>query len=256
MGNGRSPVVGLTDLMLGGTVLVLALVPAALLMAGLADWAGRRFWPTGPLSRRTRVLGGLLGLLAGGLLVPLIWSAAAATHLKPLCLARAEPWYRDAGIADRPVRAGVLIGGSGPAPAWAPVLLGAGGFPWYEVADPERPGRVLRVTAGAGDAGAAASGRARAEAPFVVRVGRREIRSSAWAHIRLDRFDVRDRRTGELLGQAEEIWLTGGPARWRCGISSGRLPSRGAPYPDPDAIGRFVRRAVAGTGTGTGTGGQ
>jgi hypothetical protein len=94
---------GFTDLGLAAVVLVLAIVPAALLvLAGhgaaqalrlderMVRLAGRATW---------RALTLLTGLAVLAVCLQYSWRWSAATHLKPLCATRGEPWFADDAVA-------------------------------------------------------------------------------------------------------------------------------------------------------------
>jgi hypothetical protein len=78
-------------------VLVLAIVPAALaVLAGIGILQATRLdarleaW-LGPA--RLQLAGRLAALVVAGLFLRYSWDWSAATHLKPLCAALAEPWF-------------------------------------------------------------------------------------------------------------------------------------------------------------------
>jgi len=86
-----------TDLGLAAVVLVLAIVPAALaLLAIIGVLQATRLddWLLSALgSRGVRIVGTLGALALSGLFLRLSWDWSAATHLKPLCAALAQPWF-------------------------------------------------------------------------------------------------------------------------------------------------------------------
>jgi len=92
-----------TDLGLAAVVLVLAIVPAALAVlatVGILQATRLDTRLESRLGARGFRVAGLLGALAlVGLFLRLSWDWSAATHLKPLCAALAEPWYSDGSPA-------------------------------------------------------------------------------------------------------------------------------------------------------------
>jgi len=109
-----------TDLGLAAVVLVLAIVPAALAVLGtlgvlqatrLDTRLEAALGPTG-----IRLAGGLGALVLVALFLRFSWDWSAATHLKPLCAALAEPWFSglppaEAGGASLRVRRRVVESG-------------------------------------------------------------------------------------------------------------------------------------------------
>lgn len=236
----------IADLALAGAVGILALVPAALALLALAALlraadAERRLG-----ARYFRVLMASLGLAIGTGTLLLAWTWGGATHLKPRCIARAEPVYAsvlypggDTQGTPVPVPVAVLqvaAPGAGP-PAWAAALLGPGGWAYYEWRRPD--GRLMRVGADGSLAPAPQS-----VAGALLRVNRGSGRSSAWARITVDRFRLTDLATGTLLADGEEMWVDAGPARYRCGIVSGPYPVRGDDYPPGNGVARYLFKAI------------
>jgi hypothetical protein len=234
------------DLALAGAVGILALVPAALALLALAAMlratdAERRLG-----SGRFRALLASLGLAIGTGTLMLAWTWGGATHLKPRCLARAEPVYAsvlfpggDAEGTPVPVPvSGLRVEAPGPQPpAWAASLPGRPGLPYYEWRRSD--GSLVRVGPDGRLTPVASSG-----AGAVLRVRRASQRSSYWARITVDRFLLTDLATGTLLADGEEMWVDAGPARYRCGIVSGPYPVRGDDYPPGDGVARFLFKAI------------
>jgi len=95
-----------TDLGLAAVVLVLAIVPAALAVLATVGilQATRLDNRLESLlgARGFRVAGVLGALVLAGLFLRLSWDWSAATHLKPLCAALAEPWYGSSAATGAP----------------------------------------------------------------------------------------------------------------------------------------------------------
>ena len=110
-----------TDLGLAAVVLVLAVVPAALAMLAIigraAGHAARHAgWNPAWARAGFRVAGPLAALVLAALFLRFSWDWSAATHLKPLCAALAEPWFsgsaaRGTGEASLRVRRRVVEAG-------------------------------------------------------------------------------------------------------------------------------------------------
>lgn len=233
------------DLGLAAVVGVIALVPAALAFVALA--AGLRMLRAearlGPVAFRA-VTAALAAVVAAAAVLG-AWTLGGATHLKPRCVARAEPVYPGRGDAGEgtpaplPVNR-VLVDApdhGGAPPAWARHLLAPGGFATYEWRRAD--GSIARVGR---DGVATPMPGATADAVLTVR--RSATSASYWAPITVDRYELRERRTGTVLATGEEMWVDAGPARFRCGVASGPLPVRARDYPEGDGVARFLRRAV------------
>jgi hypothetical protein len=80
-----------------------------------------------------------------------------------------------------------------------------------------------------------------------VRVSRRVVESGYWTTITADRYQAVD-AGGNLLGEADELWIDAGTTRYRCGVLSGPRPVRRQDPPDTGAaLARFLDRARRGT---------
>jgi hypothetical protein len=236
----------LADLALALVVGILALVPAAIALLALAALL-RAFDAEQRLGRLGfRVVAGTLGLLIAGAFLLLAWTWGGATHLKPRCLARAEPDYArvlfpggDVDRAPAPVPvSGLRVDAPGEAPpAWAAALLGPGGFPFYEWRRAD--GTWVQVAPDGTQTPIASP-----SAGALLKVRRASAESSYWARITVDRFLLTDLATGSLLADGEEMWVDAGPARYRCGIASGPYPVPGRDYPEGYGVARFLGKAV------------
>lgn len=224
----------LADIGAAAVAVVLALVPAALLVFALHAAAGAASLDRHLGRRGYAVAVALTGaaLLAFGIVAT--WAAAGANYLKPRCAAFAAPDYAgpDDGRPEPLVTDGIAIDAGSPPPRWARDLVASGGFRFYEWRD--AAGHIRRAP----DEDAA--GIARVE----LRARRSGTRVSAWLTLGTDRFTLRDRLTGDRLATGAELWIDAGAARYRCGVASGLLPVRSTEYPQPSALLDFVRGAA------------
>lgn len=218
---------GLADLGLAGLVLVLAVVPAALVLlviSSLLEVYRLDSRLEARLGHRAyRLSGFVLAAVVIGFFGWMSWGWSAATHLKPLCLARAEPVY----WRDEPVAATALsLDVTTPEPGWTRDLAGPGSFAGFNLSATGTPGSV------------------------VLRVRRRTVEDRYWTRISADRFQVFEQSSGEVLAEGDELWIDAGRRQYRCGIASGPLPVRGADYPATLGIRRFLLEAARPPGAG------
>ncbi len=87
------------DFALGAIVAILAAVPASIALFAVADLVPARWQVRLGRSRLLRVAALLLALPAAPLAFQTLWAWSGATHLKPLCMAYAEPWLAAAPLA-------------------------------------------------------------------------------------------------------------------------------------------------------------
>ena len=215
----------LNDFALGIVVFTIAAVPASLLLLALADVI--RLEGEG---QRRRWIRNCLWALAVPASVPLavaVWGWAGAAHLEPLCQAYATPDYRSEQTADSRQRID------------APVILldskGVAPQPWLTALQTRFADRLIT------DAANPAAG----AATHVLEVRRVTHHRNLWFDVQMERFRVIDRHWGAVIGEADELWVDAGRARYHCGVISGPVvvASERSPWPGGDGIARFVARA-------------
>jgi hypothetical protein len=224
------------DLALGAIVLLIAAMPASLLLLLVLDVirgraAAKRRWIVGCLA--------LLVVPALGWLGRAVWGWAGAAHLEPLCAAYATPEFR--GRAAPGTRSVVLDNGASEPPPWAAALLQpplALDFVEWPLPD----GRVARL---------GPDGRRELDGPlqsaYALEVRRARHHENRWFRVDLERFRVVDRSWGTSFAEGDELTLQAGARLWHCGIASGRAVTD----PPADAgpgIARFLGRALYGPG--------
>jgi hypothetical protein len=62
-----------------------------------------------------------------------------------------------------------------------------------------------------------------------------------WFDVQMDRFRLRDRATGAVLAEGDELWINAGRATYHCGIGSGPEATTATAWPSGDGVARFVR---------------
>jgi hypothetical protein len=213
---------------------VLALVPAAIVLLGLNAATGALRLEERLGRGGYRAVAAVIGTGTGVAFLGLTWAFAGANYLKPRCLAFGDPEYATAFEEPaEPVRSdGLVLDAGSPPPAWAARLIGPGRFAFYAIAAAD--GRPATRTP------AAAAGTARA----ILRVRRSSARPNLWLRLGNDRFEVFDTVTRTRLARGNELWVDAGPVRYRCGIASGPAPVRSRDYPPGDGVFAFVRGAV------------
>jgi hypothetical protein len=216
-----------SDLALGSIVLVVAVVPAALLVLLLAEVT--KLDGDGRQQRWIRRAAAVLAILALPSVGNAVWGWAGAAHLEPLCQAYAAPEFH----VRRPITSATLrvttddVVATGRAPEWLSGLRdpAVGLAALHLVSDPAAEVATLEL-----------------------KVQRVVHHRNLWFTVNMDRFRLLDRGTGLTLAAGDELWVDAGSARYHCGIGSGPNPTRATAYPGGDGIARFLRRALAGPG--------
>ena len=217
----------MSDLALGLVVLIIAAVPISLLVLLLADGAGLD--GDGRVRRWIRIALAVLAVPATAWFGVAAWGWAGAAHLEPLCQAYATPEFR----AVRAVAPGDILlevlptaAAEGRAPTDPVPPPWTKAFSAALITDPASP--------------------AAATAPLTLEVRRATPRRSRWFTIELERFRLLQRRSGSVLAEGDELWITAGRARYHCGIVSGRNPVRAdrSPWPGGDGVAKFVARGL------------
>jgi hypothetical protein len=226
----------MNDLALGAIVLLIAAMPASLLLLLVLDvirvrGAARRRWILACLA--------LLAVPALGWLGRAVWGWAGAAHLEPLCAAYATPDFR--GRAVPGTRSVLLDTGAAEPPPWADALLqppAALDFVEWPLAD----GRVGRLEP---------AGRRVLEGPlqsaYALEVRQVRHHENRWFRVDLERFRVVDRSWGTSFAEGDELTLQAGARLWHCGIASGRAVTD-PPADTGPGIARFLARALYGPG--------
>ncbi len=97
------------DFALGAMVAILAAVPVSIALFAVADLVPAHWQSRLGRSRLLRVAAILLALPAVPLAFQTLWAWSGATHLKPLCMAYAEPWLTTAPLASTAANPAVSI---------------------------------------------------------------------------------------------------------------------------------------------------
>lgn len=224
----------MSDLALGAIVVLIAAMPASLLLLLVLDMIRGR----SAVARR-RVLTGLavLAVPALGWLGRAVWGWAGAAHLEPLCAAYATPEFR--GQASAGTRSIVLSAEGADPPPWAGALLrppAALDFVEWPLPD----GKVLRLEP---------TGRRELDGPlrsaYALEVRRVPHHRNRWFSVELERFRLIERSVGASFAEGDELRLQAGTRRWHCGIASGRNVT-GPPGDAGPGIARFLGRALYG----------
>ncbi|MEZ5459513.1 MAG: hypothetical protein R3E65_09455 [Steroidobacteraceae bacterium] len=227
----------MNDLALGAIVLVIAAMPAALLLLALFDVIrvgdqARRRW---------LVVGTALAALPGlGWLAISVWGWAGAAHLEPLCVAYATPEYR--GRLAPEARSLLLVTPAGdPQPAWSRALLGGpAGLEFVEWRDSS--GALLRI-----DARGATPVAGPVQSAYALELRRITHHTNRWFRVEMERLRLVDRTWDVTIAEGDELRLSAGRSIWHCGIASGRNVARAPTAAETDAgIGTFIRTALRG----------
>lgn len=207
----------MSDLALGWVVAVIAAVPVSLMVLALADAAGLE--REGRRRRLVRLALLAISVPAGAWLAMASWGWAGAAHLEPLCQTYATPEFR----AVRPVPPGDILLAIEPA---APLPPWTRAFGARLVTDPASPSA--------------------AAAPLLLEARSIIHHRNLWFTVGMERFRLIERRWGGVLAEGDELWVTAGRARYRCGIFSGPYAVRAdrSPWPGGDAVRRFVERGL------------
>lgn len=227
----------MNDLALGAIVLVIAAMPAALLLLALFDVIrlgehARRRW--------IAVCGGLLALPAVGWLAVSVWGWAGAAHLEPLCAAYATPEYR--GRLAPEARSLLLITAAGDAePAWLRSLLRApAALDFVEWRDDR--GVLQRI-----DRAGATPVTGPLQSAYALELRRFTHHENRWFRVEIERLRLIDRGWDITIAEGDELRLSAGRRVWHCGIASGREV---APPPSAETmaagVGRFVQTTLRG----------
>ena len=181
-----------------------------------------------------------LGLAAVVLVLAVVPAALAFLGLAGLLQATRLDTRLGALLGPAGRRAGAVIGGTAllalflrlswdwSAATHLKPLCAALGAPWFSAV---------------ADGGGAAAG-----APTLA-VRRRVLEAGYWTTITGDRYRAVD-AAGNLLAEADELWIDAGPTRYRCGILSGPRPVRRREAAGTDvALARFLDRAGRGGGS-------
>ena len=231
----------MNDLALGLIVLTVAAVPASLLVLAVADVIHLP-----DAERRNRWINRCLAALAVpalGVLGVLVWGWAGAAHLGPLCAAYATPEYRHARALE--IRSLLVDSDQTPEPPWVAGLLGTAGGPLDFVE--YRPAQAVvspqEATLDEPMTGQAArSDSLGSQSAYVLEVRRRTHHRNRWFTVEMDRFSVRDRGTGAVLAEGDELWIRAGRATYHCGIGSGPEPTADTPWPGGSGVASFIAR--------------
>ena len=218
-------------------------MPASLLALAVADVIRLP-----DAARRSRWIRGCLAALAVpavGALGVLVWGWAGASHLGPLCAAFATPQYRHARPLE--LRSLLIDSDQGSQPAWAEALLRRSGGPLDSIES--LPARTGDVPAGTSILQPMAvespgSGSSAIQSTHVLEARRRTHHRNRWFTVEMDRFRLRDRGSGLVLAQGDELWIRAGRATYHCGIGSGPRPTADTSWPDGPGVARFVSRLL------------
>jgi len=233
------------DLAIGAIVATLAAVPLSLLVLALADVIRMP-----DLERRHRWINRCLTALALPvtlLLGLLVWGGAGATHLGPLCAAYGSPEFRNE--APLTLRSLLIDSDQGDDPPWAAALLKSAGGPleFVEYAAAQAPATGARASATAAPLAASSSRPVMPiQSAYALEARRITHHRNRWFHVEMDRFRLRDRTTGVVVAEGDEMWIRAGRAIHHCGIGSGRRPTADTEWPGGVGVARFVAQASAG----------
>jgi hypothetical protein len=227
----------MNDLALGAIVLVIAAMPAALLLLALFDVIrlgehARRRW--------IAVCAGLLAVPALGWLGVSIWGWAGAAHLEPLCAAYATPEYR--GRLAPEARSLLLVTPAGDAqPPWVRSLLESPAeLEFVEWQDED--GVLQRI-----DRSGATPMAGPVQSAYALELRRITHHSNRWFTVEIERLRLFDRAWDVTVAEGDELRLSAGRSLWHCGIASGR---DAAPAPSAAAtaagVGGFIKTALRG----------
>lgn len=227
----------MNDLALGAIVLVIAAMPAALLLLAVFDVV-----PRGGLARPRWivVLAALAALPALGWLAVSVWGWAGAAHLEPLCAAYATPEYRGRLVPE--TRSLLVVTPEGaPQPAWLGALLqppAALDFvEWRDAA-----GNLQRL-----DAAGVAAVAGPVQSAYALEQRAVTHHANRWFRVDMDRLRIVDRGFDIAVAEGDELRLTAGRRQWHCGIASGPAVTEPPTAAMTAAgIGRFVTVALRG----------
>jgi hypothetical protein len=227
----------MNDLALGAIVLVIAAMPAALLLLAVYDVV--------PLGERTRprwiaVCATLAALPAVGWLAVSVWGWAGAAHLEPLCAAYATPEYRGR-IAPETRSLLVVTPEGAPQPAWLGTLLQPPAaldfIEWRDAA-----GNLQRL-----DAAGVAAVAGPVQSAYALEQRAVTHHANRWFRVDMDRLRVVDRGFDSTVAEGDELRLTAGRRLWHCGIASGPAVTEPPTAAMTAAgVGRFVTVALRG----------
>lgn len=227
----------MNDLALGAIVLVIAAMPAALLLLALFDVIrlgeqAKRRW--------LRIGAALAALPALGWLAISIWGWAGAAHLEPLCAAYATPEYRGRLAPD--VRSLLVDTAAGvPEPPWLRSLLqppAALDFvEWRDAAG------VLQRSDATGTRPVSGP----VESAYALQQRLLTHHANRWFRVEIDRLRLVDRAWDATLAEGDELRLIAGRRVWHCGLASGRDVTTPPTAAATNAgVGAFVRIALRG----------
>jgi hypothetical protein len=227
----------MNDLALGAIVLVIAAMPAALLLLALFDVIrlgehARRRW--------IAACAGLLAVPALGWLGVSIWGWAGAAHLEPLCAAYATPEYR--GRLAPEARSLLLVTPAGDAePPWVRSLLESPAeLEFVEWQDED--GVLQRI-----DRNGTTPMAGTVQSAYALELRRITHHSNRWFTVEIERLRLFDRAWDVTVAEGDELRLSAGRSLWHCGIASGR---DAAPAPSAAAtaagVGGFIKTALRG----------
>jgi hypothetical protein len=227
----------MNDLALGAIVLVIAAMPAALLLLALFDVIrlgehARRRW--------IAVCASLLAVPAVGWLGVSVWGWAGAAHLEPLCAAYATPEYR--GRPAPEARSLLVVTPAGDAePAWLRSLHAPpAALEFVEWQD--TVGVLQRI-----DRSGAMPMAGPVQSAYALELRRITHHANRWFRVEIERLRLVDRTWDMTVAEGDELRLSAGRSLWHCGIASGRDV---APAPSATAtaagIGGFIKTALRG----------
>lgn len=227
----------MNDLALGAIVLVIAAMPASLLLLALFDVVhlgehARRRW--------IAVCAALAAVPAVGWLAVSVWGWAGAAHLEPLCAAYATPEYH--GRLAPEARSLLVVTADGaPAPPWLRSLLqppAALDFvEWQDAA-----GALQRL-----DAAGMAAVTGPVQSAYALELRAVTHHANRWFRVDMQRLRLIDRGYDVTVAEGDELQLTAGRRQWHCGIASGRdVTAPPSAAMTATGVGRFVTVALRG----------
>lgn len=227
----------MNDLALGAIVLVIAAMPAALLLLAVFDVV--------PLGERARprwiaVCAALAALPAVGWLAVSVWGWAGAAHLEPLCAAYATPEYR--GPLAPETRSVLVVTTDGTAePPWLRTLLQPpAALDFIEWRD--TTGTLQRL-----DTGGSSAVEGPVQSAYALELRAVPHHANRWFRVDMQRLRLVDRGYDVTVAEGDELQLTAGRRMWHCGIASGReVTAPPTAAMTAAGVGRFVTVALRG----------